>query len=385
LVTFVTDKEKDEEFELPTELLLDRFKGLSLNFDLQVTKDAVVEMIMDKSTGSALKGSGTGDLRIEIDTNGKFNMFGDFVIDNGTYDFKYGGFINKKFVAVKGGAVSWDGSPYTAELNIETIYRVNANPKSILENITTNRDIPIDLVAKFTGELYNSQKEYDIIIPDAGSDLNSELNFKINQNNDENEKLKHFTSLLVLGSFYREDIFDDGLSLFASETGELLLSSAITSIIGGENDKIKFGIDYNIGSNRSQIDNLNTDDQVGITVETKLNDRILIDGSVGVPVGSKQQAVKGEVKVEFLLNEEGSLRSTVFNRQNEIQYTEEEEGYTQGVGLSYQFDFDNSRELLEKLGLKKKKIKKDSILKTKVAIKKKKDLVNFNNSKDSIK
>jgi hypothetical protein len=388
LVTFVTDKEKAAKFELPTELLLDRFKGLSLNFDLQVTKDAIVEMIMDKSTGSALEGSGTGDLRIEINTNGKFNMFGDFVIDNGTYDFKYGGFISKKFVAVKGGAVSWDGSPYTAELNIETIYRVNANPKSILENITTNRDIPIDLVAKFTGELYNSQKEYDIIIPDAGSDLNSELDFKINQNNDENEKLKHFTSLLVLGSFYREDIFDDGLSLFASETGELLLSSAITTILGGENDKIKFGIDYNIGSNRSQIDNLNTDDQVGITVETKLNDRILIDGSVGVPVGSKQQAVKGEVKVEFLLNEEGTLRSTVFNRQNEIQYTEEEEGYTQGAGLSYQFNFDNSRELLEKLGLKKKEIKKDSILKTKQAIKKKKDLVDFrsfNNSKDSIK
>ena len=63
----------------------------------------------------------------------------------------------------------------------------------------------------------------------------------------------------------------------------------------------------------------------------------------------------GEIKVEFLLNEEGSLRSTVFNRQNEIQYLDEEDGYTQGVGLSYQVDFDNFNELLEKLRLKKKK------------------------------
>ena len=45
-------------------------------------QDAVVEMIMDKATGRALKGSGTGDLRIEIDTKGKFNMYGDFVIDS---------------------------------------------------------------------------------------------------------------------------------------------------------------------------------------------------------------------------------------------------------------------------------------------------------------
>ncbi len=387
LVTFVTDKEKNEQKELPTELLLEKFKGLSLDFDLQVTKDAVVEMIMDKATGSALRGSGTGDLRIEIDTKGKFNMFGEFVIDNGSYDFKYGGFINKKFEAVKGGTVSWDGNPYTANLNIETRYRVNANPKSILESITTSRDIPIDLIARFTGELYDSTKEYDILIPDAGTDISSELDFKINQNNDENEKLKHFGSLLVLGSFFNEDasLGDSGL-LLLTESGEELLSNVVSSILGGGNDKFQFGIDYNIGSDRSKIDNLNTDDQVGITLATKLNDRILIDGKVGVPVGSKQQSVRGEVKVEFLLNEEGTLRSTVFNRQNEIQYTEEEEGYTQGVGLSYQFDFDNGGELLEKLGLKKKKEEKDSVVKPKDTIKQK-PLINFgsfNSKKDSI-
>lgn len=388
LVTFVTDKNKEEKQKLPTELLLEKFKGLSLDFDLEVTKDAVVEMIMDKSTGSALRGSGAGDLRIEIDTKGKFNMYGDFVIDNGSYDFKYGGFINKKFEAIKGGTISWDGNPYTANLNIETRYRVNANPKSILESITTSRDIPIDLIARFTGELYDSRKEYDIIIPDAGTDINSELDFKINQNNDDNEKLKHFGSLLVFGSFYNEDttLGDSGLMLL-SETGEELLSNVVSSILGGGNDKFKFGIDYNIGSDRSQIDNLNTDDQVGITLATKLNDRILIDGKVGVPVGSKQQSVRGEVTVEFLLNEEGTLRSTVFNRQNEIQYTEEEEGYTQGAGLSYQFDFDNGSELLEKLGLKKKKEEKDSVKEKPKDTIKQKPLINFgsfNSKKDTL-
>jgi hypothetical protein len=54
----------------------------------------------------------------------------------------------------------------------------------------------------------------------------------------------------------------------------------------------------------------------------------------------------------------------IFNRQNEIQYSTEEEGYTQGVGLTYQVDFNNLSELLQKIGLKKKKqknIKKDSV------------------------
>ena len=87
----------------------------------------------------------------------------------------------------------------------------------------------------------------------------------------------------------------------------------------------------------------------------------MINGKLGVPIGSKEQSsVIGEVNVEFLMNQEGTLRSSVFNRQNEIQYTEEEEGYTQGVGLNYQLDFENGKELLQKIGLKKKKTK-DSI------------------------
>jgi hypothetical protein len=381
LVTFVTDKD-EEKFDLSSEVLLEKFKGLSLNFDLQVTKDAIVEMIMDKATGSALKGSGTGDLRIEIDTKGKFNMFGDFVIDNGTYDFNYGGLINKKFKAVKGGTVSWDGSPYTADLDIETVYRVKANPKSILENITTSRDIPVDLIMNFTGELYDSQIEYDISIPDAGSNINAELDFKINQNNDKNIKIRHFASLLGAGIFYNEEssLGDYGGALLTG-TGELLLSQALTSIFGGGNDKFKFSVDYKIGDDRSKIDNLNTDDEFGVNVATRINEKILINGSVGVPVGSKQQSVRGEVEVEFLLNDEGTLRSKVFNRQNEIQYTEEEEGYTQGVGLSYQFDFDSGKEFLEKIGLKKKAIEKDTILKNKDSIIKKPSLVNFGGAK----
>jgi hypothetical protein len=56
-----------------------------------------------------------------------------------------------------------------------------------------------------------------------------------------------------------------------------------------------------------------------------------------------------------LLNEQGNFRAIIFNRQNEIQYSTEEEGYTQGVGLTYQVDFNNFSGLLQKVGLKKKR------------------------------
>ncbi len=372
LVTFISPQKDEDVIEPPDEILIDKFKGLSINFNLDVTKDAVIEMILDKNTGSSLKGSGTGVLLIELDTNGKFNMFGEFLIDNGQYEYNLAGLAKKRFIATKGGTISWNGNPYTAEINIETVYRVYANPRVVLETVNTNRDIPIDLVTRFTGELYNSKIEFDVLIPDADTDVKSELDFKINQNDN---KIMHFGNLLLFGSFYNENstLFTNGKGL-GEDTVYQLLSSAITGLLSTGNDNIKFGFDYRAATDVSAIEDINTKDQVDITVRTKINERILIDGKVGVPVGAnKQSTVIGEAKVEFLLNEEGTLRSTVFNRQNEIQYTDEEEGYTQGVGLSYQFDFENGRELLEKLGLKKKKLKLDTIKVDTLKIKTKKD------------
>lgn len=101
-----------------------------------------------------------------------------------------------------------------------------------------------------------------------------------------------------------------------------------------------------------------------------------------MPVGTNTQtSVVGEVKVEVLLNEEGNLRGTVFNRQNEVQYSTEEEGYTQGVGISYQVNFNNLRQLGRKLGLNKKREKKDTI-KDSIQPKKKKGLINFKSKEE---
>jgi hypothetical protein len=64
--------------------------------------------------------------------------------------------------------------------------------------------------------------------------------------------------------------------------------------------------------------------------------------------------VIGEVEVKVPLNEAETFQAKVYNRQNEIQFDViEGQGYTQGVGISYSFEFNNGKEFLEKLGLKK--------------------------------
>ena len=323
---------------------------------------------------------------IEIDTNGKFNIFGDFIIDNGIYNFNFKDVINKEFLVTQGGLISWGGDPYEADIDIETKVRVYANPKYLLENVYTSRDIAVDLVARFTGDLFDSKQDYDILLPDADSELKAELDFKLNGTNDLNTKMNNFGSLLFAGTFTSTDtsMGTNGVMMITGLSEELL-SNALTNILNSGDSKLKVGVTYDIGDSRSDIENLQTQDQLGITVVTQINDKILIDGKLGVTGGANsslanQSGLVGEVEIEFLLNDEGSLRSNVFNRQNEIQYSEEEEGYTQGVGISYQFDFDIFSEFLKRIGLKKKRVENDSIQIHQDAIPVKQPIISFKKS-----
>ena len=59
--------------------------------------------------------------------------------------------------------------------------------------------------------------------------------------------------------------------------------------------------------------------------------------------------IVGDLQIDFILNEEGTLKAKVFNKENEFRYIGDELGYTQGVGLSYQVDFETFRQLITKI------------------------------------
>ncbi len=353
-------------------------KGLSLYIDLEVTDDAKAQVVIDEDNGSQLSGRGNGNLRIEIDTRGTFNMFGDYAIKQGVYDFKYGGIINKPFIIQKGGTISWNGDPYKANLDVTAVYKAKANPGVLLENYNSNRREEIDLVTRITGDLFNSKQDLDIQLTNVDPTIASELEFVLNDNN-VNEKTTQFISLLAFNSFRNPDNTNLGNNTI-SNTASSAIAAAFSNLLNTADSKFQVGLDYQAGDT-GNVDRLNLDNQVDVSVSTQVSDRIIINGKVGVPVGAQtQSSVVGEVKVEVLLNEQGSFRGVIFNRQNEIQYSQQEEGYTQGVGLSYQVNFNTLRELLDKIGVtnKEKNIKKKR--KDSLTLSRHKDLINFKSS-----
>ncbi len=372
LIHFKSEKTAEDFQE---ELAIESIEGVSLDINLEVTKDAIAQVVIDEENGSELNGSGTGNLRIEIDTRGKFNMNGDFTIDNGVYNFKYGGVINKPFNILKGGTISWNGNPYEANLNVTAVYTTQANPTVLLENFNANRQVDVELITKITGSLFNSQQEFDINIPNTESTINSELDFVLNDN-DINAKIRQFVSLLAFGTFANPNNNNFNSSGLITGTTTSVLGSLLSDIISNPN--FQFGFNYSADENQNPQNNLNQGDQFNVSLRTRVSDRVIINGKVGVPVGTQtQSSVVGEVKVEVLLNDTGNFRGVIFNRQNEIQYSAQEEGYTQGIGLSYQVNFNTLSELLQKVGLKKKKEQKKKLIKKDSTLTPHKQLINL--------
>lgn len=321
---------------------LKEIKGLNLNFDLDITRDAEVEIVVDPVNGSSLRGRGVGTLLIEINTNGKFNMFGDFVAYEGEYMFKYSGLVQKRFEVVPGSSLTWNGDPVRANIDIQAKYVTEANPAILLENPSINREIPVEVLINLGGQIVQPNIEFSLNFPNLSSVVKSELEYRIQGR--ENTELQAL-SLVTQGTFYSQA----GLGQNAI-TGNLIerASGIVDDIISKEDNKFKLGLNYQ-QNDRSLTQN-NLADRVGLSIKTKISDRVLINGRFGVPVGGVTESVVfGDVEVNFLLNETGSLRANVFNRESDIQFIGEELGYTQGVGLTYTVDFDTFKELMNKI------------------------------------
>jgi hypothetical protein len=376
-IHFVTPKEK---YNLANGIIekTRNYNGLELEFDFDITPDAEVEVILDRNSGHGMKGKGYGSLLFKINTLGKFNMWGDFQAYEGTYNFKYGGLIDKKFAVKKGGSIIWEGNPMKAQLNLEAVYRTSANPAVLLDNSSFNKKVPVEVVIGLRGDLTSPEPNFDIQFPSVSNVLKSEIQYKLD---DKDVRQTQALYLLSTGSFMSPDGFNQSdLSGTFAETAASLLGGIIKS------DNDKFNIDLNFISADKRIGQ-EADGQFVANISSQINEKISINGKVGVPVGGvNESAIVGDIEILYRVNEDGSMNLRLFNKENDINYIGQGIGYTQGVGISYEVDFDTFSELVNKL-FKSHKLERslksspddlpDSYLNP--------DYINFNNQKEAEK
>jgi hypothetical protein len=367
-IHFITPKEK---FNLQNGIADNKknYNGLELEFDLEITPNAEVEVILDRNSGHGMKGRGNGTLLFKINTLGNFNMWGDFLPYDGTYNFKYGGIIDKKFKVKKGGSIIWEGNPMKAQLNLEAVYKTSANPALLLENSSVNKKVDVEVVIGIRGDLTRPEPDFLIDFPTISSVLKSELQTELA---DKDVRQTQALYLLSTGSFLGKDGSSQAVTSSVYETA----SSMLGSIVQSKDEKFEMNFNVVSPDNRPSSQ---TDGRFEAIVSSKVNERITINGKIGVPFGGvNESAIVGAVDIKYRINDDGSFNFHVFNKENDLNYLTQDIGYIQGAGISYEVDFDTFKELVGKMFGSRKLTKENKI-------KAKEDNTDSNLSPDFIK
>lgn len=328
-----------------------KMKGIRMNFNLDITPDAEVQLLFDPKVGDIIRGRGSGDLNILINTLGKFEIYGDMTIDEGDYLFTLKNVINKKFVVEKGGRISWNGDPEDANVDLKAIYSLKTST-SVLDigaspsQSSSRKRIPVECVINMSGKLMNPTIKPDINLPGADQAVQ---NIVKNSVNTDEELMKQFVSLLVMNNFYSQQGFNEGGttstgSSVAGVTTTELLSNQVSSWLSQISNEFDIGVNYRPGD---QI----TSDELQVALSTQiLNDRISISGNLdvggnetGTSSATTTNNIVGDFDINFKMTDKLLIKA--FNRAND-NLLFQTSPYTQGVGLTYKEYFNDFKDLL---------------------------------------
>ncbi|WP_455169436.1 translocation/assembly module TamB domain-containing protein, partial [Aegicerativicinus sediminis] len=268
-IHFLSPEEKEARLSGQTIINTD-IKGLELNFDLIVLPNADIEILIDRTSGSTIQGSGNGNLLFNINTNGRFKMYGDFIVNRGIYNFAYGGFIERKIEVEPGGTLRWEGDPLKALIDITAVYKTNANPSVLLDN-PINRTIPVELEINLTGQLEQPEPNFTFEFPTVSSTVKSELEYRL----DTKERRENQALFLLASGTFASEI---GLGQQAYGTISDRLNSLVNSLISDADGKLQVGLNYQMGEQTAEY---TTDDRVGLTLSTQISDRVRFNGKLG--------------------------------------------------------------------------------------------------------
>lgn len=333
------DKNKQQN-EAPLDL-----SGIKLNFDLEITPDAEMQIIFDESVGDVMKGRGQGHLNMSINNLSTFTMYGQVELVKGDYLFTLKNLVNKEFKIRPGGTISWFGDPFAGDLNLYAYYQVPASLYDIIpeRNYQNGQRVPVDLVMHLTGKMFNPSIGFDIELPTVDNVTRSRVNAVIST---DQEKNRQAFALLVLRRFVSppnvntEHTSGNALAAHSSE----LLSNQVSNWLSQISNEFNLGFNYRPGDDISN-------EEIALALSTQLfNDRVSVASNVGVSrntssVVNNTSNLIGDIRIEYKLTPEGKVRLIVYNESNDFRLaTTQQSPYTQGLGVLYREEFDTMDE-----------------------------------------
>lgn len=330
-----------------------RFKGVTLNFDLSADEKTVVKITTDLGV---LEGRGTANgLKLNINSLGDFEIRGDYLISSGRFEFTAKNFISKNFQVSQGGTLRWTGNPSNAEINLRATYELRANVSDLYTaagyNSPDQKQELVQAQLVLTRTLLQPAIEFDFNFP-LNPSIKDQLGTYLADVNNRNQQA---LSLIVRRQFAPgtgSNINKQVLGTASNAASEFFFNKLNSYLAQSSTFK---SLDLNI---RSQSD---------ASASLRLfRDRVVINGSLYNPNGSNDLFnnssnlfnsggnLTRDLSVEYLIRSDGQLRARysyrVLNNYQLIDNTNGQNAqYVNGLGLIYQRDFDTFGEFFRNL------------------------------------
>lgn len=332
--------------------------NMRINFLINMTPYASLKLLMDDKTGDYISLYGNGVLRASYFNKGRFEMYGNYVIDHGTYKLTIQNIVKKEFLFNQGGTIAFGGDPYAAALDLKAQYTVPAVSLADLnmgQSFTTN-NVKVNCFMNISGTPANPRLDFSLDIPTLNNEAKQMVYSVINSENEMNQQVLY---LLAVGRFYsqnNQNAEDMPRGMQQSQTSlamQSILSGTVSQQINNVLSSLTKNDNWNFGANISTgNEGWNNAEYEGLLSGRLLNNRLLVNGQFGYRDNpATSTSFIGDFEAKYLLTPNGNFSIRVYNQSNDRYFTRNSLN-TQGIGLVIKKEFNGWKHLFKK---KKKK------------------------------
>ncbi|MDD2960951.1 MAG: translocation/assembly module TamB domain-containing protein [Muribaculaceae bacterium] len=357
----ITDRNKPKEIEIDTVPEIVRLlksakvvnnskpTQMNITIQLEVTPQAQMVLIMDPVGGDRIKANGSGNLRLAYNSvDDEMTMLGKYTIEKGNYNFTLQDIIIKDFSIKEASAITFNGNPLAAALDISAIYSLNANLTDLDESFALDKDlnrtsVPVHAVLNATGDMRQPAISFDLEFPTLTQDAVRKIKSIISTDDMMNRQIIY---LVALNRFYTPEYMgnttkNNEFANVASST----ISSQLSNLLGQISDK--WSIAPNFRTNKGDF----SDVEVDVALSSQLlNNRLLLNGNFGYrdkSLNANSSNFIGDFDIEYLLTKNGNIRLKAYNHYNDQNYYVKSALTTQGVGIVFKYDFESPFDFLK--------------------------------------
>ncbi len=332
----VTESRKEQDF------------AVRLKIAANQNTEAYVEI--DRAAGNVLNGSGRGNIDIMVrPSRDLFTINGDYTLNTGNFHFNAMDIAQRDFTISRGSSIRFNGDVMESDLDIEGLYTTKASVATLIadtSSVSARRTVNCGI--GISGKLKEPQLTFSIDVPDLDPTTKSKVESALNT---EDKVQRQFLALLISGSFMPDEqsgVVNNTNTLY-SNLAEIM-AGQLNTILQRLDIPLDFGLNYQSNESGTNI--------FDVAVSTQLfNNRVIVNGNVGNREyrNSAGADVVGDLDIEIKLDRPGQVRLNLFSHSADDYTTYLDNTQRNGVGITYQREFNTFKEFFKALFMSRKK------------------------------